>query len=106
MKDDLRAKPEYQDPSYLAFESAIQEMMFRSAEAGKNHRISLVFDRQDKGFRDRALTVRDGVIVFNSVLRSELASRGWPTDRRAHGRRLVTKVPCCLRLVRVVRDPT
>ena len=57
VKVDLRAKPEYQDPWYLAFESAIQEMMFRSAEAGKNHRISLVFDRQDKGFRDRAFTL-------------------------------------------------
>jgi len=65
VKVDLRAKPEYQDPWYLAFESAIQEMMFRSAEAGKNHRISLVFDRQDKGFRDRAFTLYNELLSLS-----------------------------------------
>jgi hypothetical protein len=41
------------DPWFLAFESAIQEMMHRTKEAGKTDRINFVFDRQDE-FRGRA----------------------------------------------------
>jgi hypothetical protein len=54
---DLRERPELRDPWFFMFESAIQEMMFRSAEAGKGHRVSFVFDRMDDGFRSRAFRI-------------------------------------------------
>jgi hypothetical protein len=53
--DDLRREPAYRDPWFFAFESAIQEMMFRSAATGKNHRVSFVLDRMDMGFTNRAV---------------------------------------------------
>jgi hypothetical protein len=42
VKAQLRDNPAYRDPWFFAFESGIQEMMFRSAQGGKNHRISFV----------------------------------------------------------------
>jgi hypothetical protein len=46
-------EPEYRDPWFVAFQFGINEMMLGSAESGKAHNISIVFDRQDE-FRDRA----------------------------------------------------
>jgi hypothetical protein len=61
VKEELRHDPKFRDPWFLAFETGIQEMMARSKEAGKNHRISLVFDRADE-FKARALSLYDELL--------------------------------------------
>jgi hypothetical protein len=58
--NEIYPGPQYRDPWFLAFEGAISEMMLGSAENGKTHRVSLVFDRQDE-FKKRAHELYDEV---------------------------------------------
>ena len=62
----LRNDPRFRDPWFLAFETGIVEMMARSAQSGKAHNISFVFDRMDQ-FKPRANELYDELIRLPSV---------------------------------------
>jgi hypothetical protein len=67
VETDLYTTVQLRDPWFLAFEAAIDEMMSRSEEeAGKKHRVSLVFDRQDE-FGPRALQ------LYRLILKCDLS---------------------------------
>lgn len=79
----VRPEPRFQDPWFLAFEGSITEMMHASAESGKKHLISLVFDRQDE-FRDRAFELYKQLIESPVSYRDRVGSLDFsPKDRLA-----------------------
>ena len=63
---DIRPNQKLRDPWYLAFEGGIAAMMKGSAEAGKKHGITFVFDRQEKKFALRAHG------LYNELIASDL----------------------------------
>lgn len=58
--------PELKDPWYFVFESAITEVMDRTAEAGRLGRITFVFDRQDE-FKDKATDLYNQIIQLKDL---------------------------------------
>ena len=66
LESQLRDNPKLRDPWFLMFEGAVLEILDRSKNAGKIHRIDLVFDRQDE-FADRALG------LFKDILETKAA---------------------------------
>lgn len=64
VKSYLRPNESLQDPWFFAFESGIQEMIHRSSDRGKSHKLSFVFDRQDE-FKERAFA------FYNEILNSK-----------------------------------
>jgi hypothetical protein len=63
----LRSDKGLRDPWYLAFEFGIGAMMKGSAEAGKGHGVTFVFDRQEESFALKAHG------LFNELLASPLS---------------------------------
>jgi hypothetical protein len=62
----LRPDQNLRNPWYLAFEGGIGAMMKASAQAGKNHTVTFVFDRQPE-YADKAHS------LFNELLASQLS---------------------------------
>lgn len=58
---DIQPDERFRNPWFMAFEGGVSTMMLESAQSGKRHSISMVFDRQDE-FRDRAFELYKDVL--------------------------------------------
>jgi hypothetical protein len=80
---ELRPKSEWRDPWFLAFEAAIGEVMNASAERGKPHSVTLVFDRADE-FSKRAFEMYEEILKSPVSYRDRLGSLTFsPKDKVA-----------------------